>query len=212
VKTVFLDLDGTLTDPLPGVDRSIRHALEKLGHPLAPEDDLGWVIGPPLTESFARLGVGDVDRAIALYRERYRETGLFENRVYEGIPGALEALAGAGYRLCLATAKPHEYARRITAHFGLARFMAAEFGPELDGTLNDKGELLAHALRQIGADPEDCLMIGDRIHDFRAAECVGMPAIGVEWGYGDADELARADRICQRPDEIAGAVSALFAG
>ncbi len=212
MRTVFLDLDGTLTDPLPGVGRSIRYALEKLGHPFAPEDDLGWVIGPPLTESFARLGVDDVDRAISLYRERYREIGLFENRVYDGIPGALEALARAGYRLCLATAKPHEYARRITAHFGLARFMAAEFGPELDGTRNDKGDLLAHALRQIGAEPEDCLMIGDRIHDFRAAERVGMPAIGVEWGYGDAGELARADRTCRRPAEIAGAVSALFAG
>ncbi len=212
MRTVFLDLDGTLTDPLPGVGRSIRYALEKLGHPFAPEDDLGWVIGPPLMESFARLGVGDVDRAIALYRERYREIGLFENRVYDGIPEALEALARAGYRLCLATAKPHEYARRITAHFGLARFMAAEFGPELDGTRNDKGDLLAHALRQIGAEPEDCLMIGDRIHDFRAAERVGMPAIGVEWGYGDAGELARADRTCRRPGEIVGAVSALFAG
>ncbi len=211
MRTVFLDLDGTLTDPLPGVERSIRYALEKIGHPFAPEDDLGWVIGPPLMESFARLGVDDVDRAIALYRERYREIGLFENRVYDGIPGALEALARAGYRLCLATAKPHEYARRITAHFGLARFMAAEFGPELDGTLNDKGELLAHALRQIGAEPEDCLMIGDRIHDFRAAERVGMPAIGVEWGYGDAGELARAALVCQRPEELAEAARALFA-
>ncbi len=212
MKTVFLDLDGTLTDPRPGVERSIRHALSILGHHLPEDDDLGWVIGPPLTESFARLGVEDVERAIVLYRERYRETGLFENRVYDGIPEALEALSGAGYRLCIATAKPHEYARRITAHFGLARFMAAEFGPELDGTRNDKGELLAHALQEIGATPENCLMIGDRIHDFSAAERVGMPAIGVEWGYGDAGELARAARVCHRPEEIAGAVAALLPG
>jgi len=210
MKTVFLDLDGTLTDPKPGILRSLCHALDVLGHPM-PEGDLDWVIGPPLNETFLRLGVGDVERAIFLYRERYQAIGLFENRVYDGITEALAQLSGAGYRLCIATAKPHAYARRITAHFGLAPFMEAEFGPELDGRRNDKGDLLAHALAVLGLEAQDCLMIGDRIHDMEAARRVGMQAIGVEWGYGTAAELEYASRRCRLPEELPGVVEALAA-
>jgi len=107
---VFLDLDGTLTDPKPGITRSIVHALEALGHDAPDPDSLTWAIGPSLVDSFARLGVADPEAALGLYRARYTEVGLFENRVYEGIPEALAALRDAGHRLFVATAKPHAYA------------------------------------------------------------------------------------------------------
>ena len=49
----------------------------------------------------------------------------------------------------LATAKPHVFATQITARLGLDGHLLAQFGPELDGTRNDKAELLAHAMRQL---------------------------------------------------------------
>lgn len=204
-RTVFFDLDGTLTDPRPGIVRSVLHALDGLNLPVPGADELDWVIGPPLIESFARLGAPKPEEALALYRERYASVGLFENRVFDGIPTALETLSDR-YRLCVATAKPHVYARRITAHFGLARHFAAEFGPELDGTRNDKAELLAHALDRLGLAAEACVMVGDRRHDFDAATAVGMASIAVTWGYGPQDELARAGSVCTRPDLLAAHV------
>ena len=53
--TVFLDLDGTLTDPKPGITRSIRHALHALDREAPDEDALTWCIGPPLRQSFVTL-------------------------------------------------------------------------------------------------------------------------------------------------------------
>lgn len=204
VQAVFLDLDGTLTDPKPGILGSVAHALETLGQPVP--DHLDWVIGPPLIDSFARLGVPDPEEALRHYREVFSAGKLLENAVYPGIPDALEAIRAAGARLYLATAKPHVYATRITAHFGLDAFLAAQFGPELDGTRNDKADLLAWALDRTGEDPARSVMVGDRIHDFTAAQANGMRCVAVTWGYGTETEHAEADRICAVPADLAAAV------
>lgn len=211
MTTVFLDLDGTLTDPGEGIIRSVRHALETLGLEAPPEESLGWLIGPPLLDSFRRLGVRDPQAALVLYRKRYSTVGLFENRLYSGIPEALNALVQAGHSLCLATAKPHVFARRITGHFGLDAFLDHQFGPELDGTNGDKAALLAHALETIGARPGHCVMVGDRVHDFFAAEAVGIRSIAAAWGYGEPAEFRHADAVCASPQAMPECIRRLLA-
>ena len=211
VTPVFLDLDGTLTDPRPGITRSIVHALVAMGHDAPDPDSLTWAIGPALIDSFVRLGVAEPEVALGHYRARYTEVGLFENRVYSGIPEALAQLRDDGFRLFIATAKPHTYARRITAHFGLAPYFEAEFGPELDGTRNDKAELLAHARDVLGLGTAHAVMVGDRMHDHRAAHATGMAALAVRWGYGDDSEHGEADAICDTPQGLAEAVRRLAA-
>lgn len=209
MKTVFLDLDGTLTDSAPGIIASVIHALDALGLEPPPPESLGWVIGPALLDSFARLGVPDPAEALHHYRARYTTLGLFENAVYPGIPEAMEVLSGR-YQLCLATAKPHAYATKITAHFGLSALLAHEFGPELDGTRNDKGELLAYALSRLDLSPSDCVMVGDRHHDIDAARAVGMASVAVSWGYGTAEEHRHATRLSATPSTLANDVIAVL--
>jgi phosphoglycolate phosphatase len=206
MKTIFFDLDGTLTEPKIGITRSIQYALEKLGHDVPSQDELTWCIGPPLHASFVEL-LGETalaDRALLLYRERFSEVGLFENAVYAGIEATLASLAGSGRRLFVATSKPHVYARRIVEHFRLGGFFEQVFGSELDGTRVDKTELLQYALRMTGVDPAEALMVGDRSHDIIGARNNGLRALGVLYGYGSRDELARAGAhgLCAAPADI----------
>ncbi len=212
MDTIFFDLDGTLTDPKPGITRSIQYALQKLDRPVIPtEDELTWCIGPPLRASFVRLLGGDdsADRAVSLYRERFADVGLFENRLYDGIADTLTALGGNGHRLFVATSKPHVFADRIIDHFGLRPHFDRVFGSELDGTRVDKGDLLEYALKEASVDPSKTLMIGDRSHDMVGAGKNGIRGIGVLYGYGSRDELigAGAQHICATPKEILGAIS-----
>jgi phosphoglycolate phosphatase len=211
---ILIDLDGTLIDPKPGLIGSIQYALDRLGHPVPPAEELLWMIGPPLRVSFPKL-LGSTERteqAIALYRERYFAGGMYDAKVYDGVPAALDALADAGCRLIVATAKAHVYARPILERFDLARRFAAIHGPELDGTNDHKHDLIAHIMATHGVRPEASIMIGDREHDVTAAARNGMRTIGVTWGYGTAEELqaAGAAGLCGAPSELGAAALALL--
>ncbi len=207
LDAIYFDLDGTLTDPKPGITRSIRYALEKLDrHPVPSEDELTWCIGPPLRASFVRLlgGEDSADRAVSLYRERFADIGLYENSVYAGITDVLTALGTSRRRLFVATSKPAIYAERIVGHFGLRPHFERVFGSELDGTRVEKTDLLAYALKTASVDPSRSLMIGDRSHDIIGAKHNGMAALGVLYGYGSRDELIEAGalHICATPNSI----------
>lgn len=208
-SVLLVDLDGTLTDPAEGIVGCFRLALEALGRPVPPAAELTWIIGPSLRRSFADVlgGAADPEEALALYRSRYATEGLFEAIVYDGVREALAALTGAGARLVLCTAKPQVYAIAILRRFDLDRYFEASYGAELDGRLEDKGDLIAHILGERGLDPGDCVMWGDRKHDVVAARRHAIPTIGALWGYGGEQELreAKAAALCAYPSEVPGA-------
>ncbi len=210
---ILIDLDGTLVDPKPGLIGSFQYALRRLGAPVPPADELTWVIGPPLRTSFPKVlgSTAPTEQALAHYREHYRGGAMYDAIVYEGIIDVLDQWAAAGCRLMVATSKPHNYARPIVERLGLARHFAAVHGPELDGTNDHKADLLAHIIAREGVDPARAVMIGDREFDVIAAARNGMPAVGVTWGYGSAEELrsAGAAILCDRPADLAAAVLTL---
>ena len=221
-RIALLDLDGTLTDSRPGILGSLRQALRELGHAPDPDENLDWVIGPPMEQSIGRLlarwGDPRESEAVARYRRIYAAGGLYDNAVYPGIVPALEAFAAGGWTLLVATAKRTRYALPILRHFGLAAHFRAIYGSEDGGheggpLLDTKPELLAHVLAEQRFAPGHAVMIGDRRHDIEGARANGMRAIGVAWGYGGVAELreAGADAIAARPEDLPDLAAALLA-
>ncbi|HQY47156.1 MAG TPA: HAD hydrolase-like protein, partial [Usitatibacteraceae bacterium] len=105
------------------------------------------------------------------------------------------------------------YAERIVGHFALDAHFEAVHGCELDGTREDKRDLLAHLLPRHGLAPGETVMIGDRGVDMRAARHHGAFALGVTWGYGSREELheAGAHALCDSPGELAARLAAFGA-
>ncbi|MBD2097007.1 HAD family hydrolase [Trichocoleus sp. FACHB-591] len=208
ITAILFDLDGTLTDPKPGITRSIQYALSELGYPSPAVDELLWCIGPPLQQSFATLlDTSDkvlINRAVTLYRDRYATIGLFENALYPQILETLETIRAAGYQTLIATSKPHVYALRIVEHFKLATLFDGVYGSELDGTRSEKDTLIAYILKTEQLAPENTVMTGDRQHDMIGAKRNQMGAIGITYGYGTVEELIRhgADGLAHSPAEI----------
>ena len=206
---ILFDLDGTLVDPKRGIIGSVQYALRGLGLPVPPMDELTWAIGPPLRDTFPRLGVAadDIETALELYRENYSgaagdgQPAMYDADVYGGIETALAALQRAGCRLIVATSKPHVFAKPILREKRLAQYFAAIHGAELDGTRDDKVELIAHIIKVEAVDPEHALMVGDRKFDMAGARKNGLRAIGATWGYGSMTELreAGATALCDQP-------------
>lgn len=216
MRTLLIDLDGTLTDNFEGIPRSILHALAELGVQAPPSSALRGCVGPPLRASFARLLATDdparIELALAHYRARYARTGWCENVVYDGIAAVVAALEADGATtLVLCTSKPQPYAERIVAHFDLRRHFASIHGADLEGTLDDKAALVRRLLARERLAPDECTMIGDREHDVRAAHANGVRAVGVLWGYGSRDELvgAGADALASAPADLPAALASL---
>lgn len=193
----------------------MRHALDQLARACPPDEVLASFIGPPLRSTFATLLESSdrelIERAMALYRERYGDTGLFENQVYDGIPEMLAGAAREASASFVATSKLTAYAERIVKHFGLDHHFAGVYGAELGGRFENKVDLLAHVLATERIAPEAAVMVGDRAVDILAATAHGVRSIGVLWGYGSEAELAAAgaDALCLAPGELASCLSRL---
>jgi phosphoglycolate phosphatase len=207
VNTLFFDLDGTLIDSAVGIARCVAHALDGLGHPGLPAAELRRWIGPALRTSFGTLfeDPGDVERAVALYRERYDAVGWTEHTVYDGIGTAVTTLHAAGHRLAVVTAKNEPHARRIVSTLPFGHCFDDVIGATPDGRLSHKPELIAEALHRLDLHPDGCTMIGDRHLDIEGARHHGMRGIGVLWGFGDEDELraAGAHGLAHAPQALA---------
>ena len=205
-STLLLDLDGTLVDPAPGILGCYRHALASFGIFPPEDEDLRWVIGPPIRQGFRQfLGEqGNIEEAVRLYRERYADWGLYEAAVYPGILQALSRHRARGTRLVLCTAKFHGFARQVVEHFGISPLLSGVYGAELDGRFENKADLIAKLLDAEGLKPDEVCMLGDRKHDVLAAAAHGIPTIGVLWGFGGHDELeaAGAAMLIQRAEEL----------
>jgi len=214
---ILFDLDGTLTDPAPGIVACLEHALREMGAP-STDPHLSRFIGPPLQETFAQLlatsDPGVIEAAIGHYRERFADVGLFENALYPAIPLALQELSDRGFALRVATSKPHVFADRIIDHFGLRDFFPRVYGSELSGVRTDKGELIEYVLRTESLSPASTIMVGDRRHDIDGARVNRVPAVGVLWGFGSHEELMRAapDAIVETAEELVETLLAVASG
>ncbi len=207
-QLVIFDLDGTLTDSAQGIVNSVQYALDKMGMVENDRLKLQAFIGPPLISSFQEfygLGSGDAWQAVQYYREYFVVNGMFENQVYPGIPVLLDELHHSGRILAVATSKPGVYARQILAHFDLLQYFSQVAGSNLDGSLIDKGELIALVIEQYQHLPvQEIIMVGDRKYDVEGARVNGIESAAVAYGYGSREELLRA-----RPSYIAESVKEL---
>ena len=210
-KYLLFDLDGTLTDPKIGITTCVQYALKSYGIEEPDLDKLEPFIGPPLKDSFMQFyGMDEkqAEAAIEKYRERFRDTGIFENKIYKGVPAMLRTLKAKGMSLAVASSKPTVFVKRILEHFHIEQYFDVVVGSELDGRLGTKTEVVQEALRQLFPDGQirrdEVYMIGDRKFDVEGARNVRVESIGVAYGYGSMEELkeAKADYIVRSVPEL----------
>ena len=189
---ILFDLDGTLTDSMPGITRAVQYALRRYGIEETNLDALKPFVGPPLTDSFMEFygfSEKDAHEAVYVYREYYNERGWAENEPYEGIVEMLRVLQEDNRMLYVATSKPEAMAKRVR-----------------------KDDVIRYVMEQCSLTKKDqVIMVGDRKHDIEGAHQAGIPAVGVLYGYGGSKELlaAGADWIAATPKEVSERIQGL---
>ena len=194
-KNILFDLDGTLIDPVEGITNSVKYALKYFGIQVSKTEDLYKFIGPPLRESFSQyygFDEADTEMAVTKYREFFKEKGVFQNTLYNGIPEFLKALVIAKKNLIIATSKAEIYANQILKNLGISDYFSYVCGSTLDGSRSRKGQIIQHILATNNLSAQDSIMIGDKSHDIIGAQETGIDSIGVLYGYGSFEELQEA--------------------
>ncbi|WP_294446145.1 HAD hydrolase-like protein [uncultured Mailhella sp.] len=195
-EVLFLDLDGTLTDPSEGITRAVMYALKRFGIHEEDPAKLYPFIGPPLYDSFMQyygFNLPAAYKAIEYFQEYYSQQGMYENVPYPGIRELLYAWQREGRKLVLATSKPEVFAVRILERFGMADAFTLMAGGDVAETRVEKKMVIDHAMNRLGLeDARGCLMIGDRKFDVLGAAEHGMPTLGVLYGFGSREELSQA--------------------
>jgi len=212
-KTVFFDLDGTLTDSGPGILNCAQAALEHFGIHVEDRARLRAFVGPPLREMFPQFGVPEdrVDEAVRVFRARYIPIGKFENSPYPGIEALLQELKAEGYALFVATSKPEVTAVEVLEHFRLAQYFDGIFGASMERGRESKEDVIAYLLSKIGS-PDQVLMVGDTAYDVIGAKAHNIRTIGCTWGYGNASEMREAGAavLVDTPEELHAAIQRLL--
>jgi phosphoglycolate phosphatase-like HAD superfamily hydrolase len=191
VSAVILDVDGTL------VDSNYQHILAwqrafaeyQVSMPAWRVHRHMGMGGDQLVESLAGPEVeathGDGIRAAE--SGHYADL-MFEVRPLEGAAATIEHLVESGFDVVLASsAKKSEvshYVKLIGAHPGPH---ACTDSDEVERT-KPEPDLVQRALAEVGARPDEALLVGDSPWDISAAGSAGVPSIGVRTGgFPDAE-------------------------
>lgn len=205
-KHILFDLDGTIVRSDPGITRGVQKSLEHFG--IYEElENLKKFVGPPLVESYTKLyglSLLQYEKALEIFHEYYRSTGIFECELYEGIEEMLKVLS-VEYRLYIATSKPEREARRVIEHFGLDKYFTFVGGS--DGDFNTKRSTKAAVIEYVLKsnnieDKTAAIMVGDKVHDIVGANTVGLKSIGILYGYGSMGEFDKANYIVRTVDDL----------
>lgn len=201
---VIFDLDGTLTDSKPGILGCLQQVIDARG--MGDCGPLDRFIGPPVEEWVVELlphGTSDEQLAMARdYRACYDREGWRNNSVYAGVQAMLTELKAQGFPLYVCTSKQEHFAVRILDAFGLAGLFVAIYGDKAEYASHSKVDLLRRILAERGLAGETAWMVGDRIFDIDAAHASQLRCIAAGWGYGTAEEWARADALAHAPADV----------
>ena len=194
-KTIFFDLDGTVTESGEGCMNGVKYMLEKIEHPPISQTELRAFLGPPmelhLMDEYG-FNRSDAAGAYTFYKEYYETKGMYENRLFNGIQDMLIQLKRSGKTAYIATSKPEHLAVSILDWLGVLDLFANVFGARHDLGIYGKTQVLKRAVDTLGEAPQNPVMVGDRYLDAVGARDVGFDIIGVLYGYGDLEELVSA--------------------
>ena len=201
-SVILFDFDGTVFDTVEGITKSVRYAIRK--HGLDAElDELRCFAGPPLVAMFMEkfgFDQATAEQATREYREYYLPVGVYESRLFPGVREMLVHLRAAGKKVGLATSKPQRLAEKLLQSEEMLPLFDVIVGSGEQGENNAKSAIIRRAMEQLGASPEETVLIGDTKYDVAGAHEVGIPCVCVSYGYAAPGELEAAGADAIVPD------------
>ena len=207
-NTYIFDLDGTLLSTLGDLAASCNYALRSCGMPERSLDEVRQFVGNGVKMLMIRAVPGgeenaDFEKAYATFREHYMHHNHDTTAPYPGIMDMLKRLSEGGAKLAVVSNKFYAATQELVAHF-FGDYVKVAIGEREQIRKKPAPDTVIEALRQLGADANSAVYIGDSDVDIDTARAAGMPCISVLWGFRDKDFLIQhgAETLVESPEEI----------
>jgi phosphoglycolate phosphatase len=216
---VIFDLDGTLLDSLAGIADAMNILLQKLGSPTHPLEAYKYFVGEGMAELLKHTVPAeklthhslDMDLLINEYRALYETTWPRKTVPYDGVPEMLDALAAAKIKCAVLSNKSDEFAvRMVKALLPHWKFEAVK-GLRPGAPRKPDPALALEIAGITGVEPARTIFMGDSGIDMQTAGRANMYAVGVLWGFRQAEELLAngARQLLKHPMELLEIVEGL---
>lgn len=207
------DVDGTLLYTMPGILAAMREMFKLQGLGELKKEDEKYFGGPPIHVSMPKIFPDMTEEKIQecadCFRSIYKEPEyLFQAKPYEGIMKLLSDLKENGIRIAVATYKREDYAISIMEKFGIADIADVVHGSDNFNKLK-KVDIIELCLKDMGiTDYSKAVMIGDSDNDAIGAKSLGIPFLGVNYGFDfktkeDVDNFPNIG-MAEKPEDILG--------
>ena len=214
VRSVLLDIDGTLLDTRRYILAAFAHAASRHGLTLPSEAVMTGNIGRPLDRIYLELGARSsaISEIIETHRA-FQEEHLDMVTAFQGANDALDALRANGLSLAAVTSRSRRTSTASLACAGIAHHFAVVISAEDASALKPDPAPLRAALAVLGQPPEAAVMVGDTVHDIEAGQALAMRTIGVRYGFGGAVMVAaQPTATISNLGQLPGAVAELGSG
>lgn len=196
----LFDLDGTLSESGEGILSCVEKVFEEMNKPLPDKTVIASFIGPPMFDSLYRCGFSEEEalQGVEIYKRNFIETGIYKNKVYDGIPEVLSELKRNGIRMGVASTKYQPFTDRIIRMLDIEKYFDIIGGSNSLTTPDGSGEKPRHSKIEVmeyvisslgGTDRNRIVMIGDTYFDAEGAAASGTAFIGCSFGYGSNKEM-----------------------
>ncbi|MBE6708787.1 MAG: HAD family hydrolase [Ruminococcaceae bacterium] len=212
IKAVIFDLDGTLADTLEDLMTAMNGMLRHFGWPERTLEELRSFINRGARVFVARSmpegswnNMNDpvVDEAIEVYNGCYDLCFNDKTAPFPGVPEAVARLKDAGLGLGVLSNKQDFFVKPMSEKLFPGTFDVIRG----QGEYPEKPEPTSAVVtaRELGAEPDECVFVGDSDIDMKTAVNAGMYPIGVAWGYREPELLleAGAAYIADTPEDLA---------
>jgi len=197
VRSVTIDLDGTLLDTVPDLAAAANAMLREMGRPELPVETIAAFIGRGIPKLVARclpeLDEAAVEAAQVIFRRHYAIENGRRSALFPGVLEGLQAFRAAGLPLAVITNKAAAFTEPLLVATNLGIwFNFAVSGDSLPHKKPHPAQLL-HACQRMGTSPAENLHIGDSQHDAVAARAAGCPVFIVPYGYNEGEDVQGID-------------------
>lgn len=200
-KLIIFDFDGTLADTTATILATYRAAIAEMGIDSRTDAECRATIGLPLKEGFRQLfpdfSEGRLDNCVNTYRRIFNENKQrLKPRLYAGVKETLDALAGKGVAMSVASSRSRASLIEFCEQCGIIRHFALILGADDVTRSKPDPEPVLMTLERLKQDAAQTMVVGDMPVDIAMGKGAGCTAIGVAYGNSSRRELEAAGADC----------------